>query len=137
MADQFTSLNSLKKNGYIVAIVVPLSLVLYAYERALVPLYASGPTNAYLNSFVAAAIVVAAVNPVGIPHSLNWLLIATGLSLAPNANYWVAVWTGRYGNAVTGVSVTHATVLAPLVFLFASSVMNIPENVRDCCIRIS
>ncbi|EAU86927.2 spermine/spermidine synthase [Coprinopsis cinerea okayama7 len=114
---------SRKKSGLIAAIILPLSLILYTYERALVPIYSSGPTKEWFSVFVAAGAALAALNPISITSSLAWLLIAVALTIAPNANYWVAVWTARYGKAVAGVSATHTLVLLPIVFLISTAVM--------------
>lgn len=114
----------LKKNGYAAAMIIPLSLVMFIYERALVPLYGSGPTRYMLTPTVMLAAALAALDPVAVPISWNWLLLGLSLSLAPNANYWVAVWTGRYGKPLAGAATTHATVLFPLVFLMFTAATN-------------
>ncbi|KAF5333504.1 hypothetical protein D9611_002580 [Ephemerocybe angulata] len=113
----------LAKNAYVIGVLAPLSLVIFIYQRALVPLYGSGPTDEHLNKFVIAGALLAAVNPIHLQPWLNWLLIALALSVAPNATYWVAVWTGRQHNVILGTLKTHAYVLLPLVFIMSSPVM--------------
>ncbi|RXW21959.1 hypothetical protein EST38_g3914 [Candolleomyces aberdarensis] len=113
----------LANNAYVIGVLSPLSLVIYAYERALVPLYGSGPTTEHLNKFVILGALLAAVNPVHLQPWINWLLIALALTVAPNANYWVPVWTSREHNAILGTLKTHAAVLLPLVFIMSSPVM--------------
>lgn len=120
----------LAKNAYVIAVLSPLSLVIYTYERALVPLYGSGPTNEHLNKFVIAGALLAAVNPIALPPWLNWLFISIALAIAPNANYWVAVWTSREHNVILGTLKTHAYVILPLVFIMASPVMRALDQVR-------
>jgi hypothetical protein len=103
-----------------VATVLPTSLIVFAYERALVPLYGSGPTTLLLNKAVLAAILLAAIHPFKIHPSRNWLYAALSLSLAPNATYWVAVLTSRRKYPVLGPALTHAVVLVPLMFILAT-----------------
>ena len=100
-----------------------LSLVLFAYERALTPIYASYPTTHLLLSVVFLAIILAALQPTS-QFSLTriWLCNAFCLSLAPNATYWVAVLTARQRMPILGPLATHILVLAPLVFLLTLSV---------------
>ncbi|KAJ3537182.1 hypothetical protein NMY22_g5695 [Coprinellus aureogranulatus] len=122
-ADDPRPLVLLAKNAYVIAVLSPLSLVIYTYERALVPLYGSGPTNEHLNKFIIAGALLAAANPIALPPWLNWLLISIALAVAPNANYWVAVWTSREHNVVLGTLKTHLAVILPLVFIMSSPVM--------------
>ncbi|KAF8076632.1 spermidine synthase [Lyophyllum atratum] len=100
-----------------------ISLVLFTYERALVPLYGSGPTTYLLNKIVLATIFISAVKPIEVSATRNWLYTAVALALAPNATYWVAVWTSRMKDPVVGPAITHASVLGPLVFFLTTSVV--------------
>jgi hypothetical protein len=102
-----------------------LSLLLFAYERALTPLYGSGPTNYTLNRVVSATSLAAAVHPSRISSTHIWMCAAIGLSLAPNATYWVAVWTARRKDPVWGPTITHLVVLAPLVFIWITCVIQL------------
>ncbi|KAJ3509798.1 hypothetical protein NMY22_g16175 [Coprinellus aureogranulatus] len=129
-ADDPRPLVLLAKNAYVIAVLSPLSLVIYTYERALVPLYGSGPTNEHLNKFIIAGALLAAANPIALPPWLNWLLISIALAVAPNANYWVAVWTSREHNVVLGTLKTHLAVILPLVFIMSSPVMRALDQVR-------
>ena len=91
-----------------------ISLVVFLYDRALVPLYGSGPTTYLLQEIILASIVVAEFIPSS--PSPTWICLpAVCLSLAPNATYWVAVITSRRGNPVQGTVITHLAVLAPLL----------------------
>lgn len=101
------------------------SLIVFAYERALLPLYGSGPTTLLLQKAVLATITLAALNPYKIPTSRSWLYAGLGLSLAPNATYWVALLTSRQRSPLWGPAFTHATVLAPLVFIFTTIAVDI------------
>ena len=93
---------------------VSISLVVFLYDRALVPLYGSGPTTYLLQEIVLATIAVAEFIPSS--SSPNWICLpALCLSLAPNATYWVAVTTSRRGNPIQGTLITHLAVLAPLI----------------------
>jgi len=102
---------------------VSISLALFTYERALVPLYGSGPTTYLLNKIVLATVFLAAVKPIKVSTTRNWLYTAVALALAPNATYWVAVWTSRMKDPVVGPAITHASVLGPLVFFLTTSVV--------------
>jgi hypothetical protein len=97
---------------------LPLSLILFAYERALTPLYGSGPTNHTLSRVAVNASLAAAVHPFRISPTQIWLFAALGLTLAPNATYWVAVWTARRKDPVWGPTITHLVVLTPLIFIW-------------------
>lgn len=102
-----------------------LSLILFTYERALIPLYASGPTNYTLKNVILTASLAAAVHPFIISATQVWLYAALALSLAPNATYWVAVWTSRRKDPVWGPTITHVTVLAPLIFIWATCIIEL------------
>ena len=98
---------------------LPISVILFTYERALLPLYGSGPTKYSLNKVILTTLLAIAVLPFRIPSAHIWLYAALGLSLAPNAAYWVAVWTSRWRDPVWGPTVTHGVVLAPLIISLA------------------
>ncbi|KAG6910941.1 hypothetical protein DXG01_005995 [Tephrocybe rancida] len=100
-----------------------ISLVLFFYERALIPIYATGPTNHLLDPILGATVLLAAINPVSISTSWNWLYTSIALAAAPNATYWVSVWTSRKKDPVLGPAITHATVLAPIIFFLTTSVV--------------
>lgn len=122
-------LTVLAKNAYVILVLAPLSLVIFAYERALGPLYGSAPTKEHLNKFVVVGALLAAVNPIRIKPWVNWLSIGVALTAAPNATYWNAVWTGREHHAVLGALKTHAYVLLPLVFVMSNPVMRALDEV--------
>ncbi|KAG6880167.1 hypothetical protein C0992_004619 [Termitomyces sp. T32_za158] len=106
-----------------IASLVSISLVLFIYERALIPIYAAGPTTYVLNLIAAGAVLLAALNPIGISTSRNWLYTALDLAAAPNATYWVSVLTSRKHDPLWGPVITHAIVLFPLVFFLTTSVI--------------
>lgn len=109
----------------VATVVLPLSLVVYLYERALVPLYGTGPTTLSLNKVILCAILVSALQPYRISSSNTWLFTAVALTFAPNATYWTAVWTSKFlKDPVLGPALTHALVLGPLVFLLATFSMH-------------
>ncbi|KAG5654629.1 hypothetical protein H0H81_011604 [Sphagnurus paluster] len=107
---------------------VSISLVLFTYERGLTPLYGSGPTTHLLNKTILATVVLAALNPISVHPARLWLYTALDLAIAPNATYWVAVWTSRMKDPVVGPAITHASVLAPLVFFLTTSVLEFPSK---------
>ncbi|KAF7355544.1 Spermidine synthase [Mycena sanguinolenta] len=105
------------------AVLVALSLVLFVYERALIPLYGSGPRT--IDGAVLFATLVAAAHP--IPVSLTRALLFGGFifAVAPPSTYWVAVWTARWGRAILGPLVTHSVVLVPMLSVLETFVVEI------------
>ncbi|TFK71758.1 spermidine synthase [Pluteus cervinus] len=99
---------------------VALSLILFVYERALVPIYASGPTNYMLDWVVLGGILIAVVQPFRLSLAVNALVAAVLLTAAPNATYWAAVLTSRRKDPVWGPTYTHLSVLFPLVVALVS-----------------
>ena len=98
----------LAKNAYVIGVLSPLSLVIYTYERALVPLYGSGPTNEHLNKFVIAGALLAAVNPIALPPWLNWLFISIALAFCRTSKIVgfmdrcltaLSIWTRYWGSS--------------------------------------
>jgi hypothetical protein len=109
----------------VATVILPLSLVVFLYERALVPLYGTGPTTFLLNKVILCAILVSALQPCRFSSSNTWLFTAVALTLAPNATYWTAVWTSKFlKDPVLGPALTHALVLGPLVFVLATFSMH-------------
>jgi hypothetical protein len=106
---------------------VPISLVLLAQQRVLNPLYGSYPTLYSLDTVVSVAIFASILKPFRVTNKLNWFAAGLLLTIAPNASYWVAVWTAREGWPVIGPALTHAVVVGPLVFIFT----NIAAQVCD------
>ncbi|KAK7470402.1 hypothetical protein VKT23_001829 [Stygiomarasmius scandens] len=104
--------------------IIPLSLIVFTYERALNPLYASIPSAFLLDKFLFCAILVALVNPF-FPLKSSHKLFFAGIvcSLAPNAAYWVPVWTTRrWKNPYWGPVLAHVAVLVPLALSFGNLV---------------
>jgi len=95
---------------------VPISLVLLAQQRILTPLYGSYPALYHLNTVAFIAISASALSPFRARKSWNWLAAGFLLTVAPNASYWVAVWTARKGWILLGPALVHAAVVAPLLF---------------------
>lgn len=109
------------------AVALPLSIIIFAYQREIVPLYGSAPTTLLLETTAAAASLLAAVQPFQIPLQTNLLLTSIALTLAPNATYWVAVWSARRKDPVWGPAITHASILAPLTFLLMTFVVEMDD----------
>ncbi|KAG6830315.1 hypothetical protein H0H92_001250 [Tricholoma furcatifolium] len=102
---------------------IAISLVSFVYQRTLIPLYATGPTTYLLNPILAGTVLLAASNPISVSTSRNWVYTAILCAAAPNATYWVAVFTSRKKDPFWGPAITHTTVLAPIVFLLTTSVV--------------
>ncbi|KAJ7752763.1 spermidine synthase [Mycena maculata] len=111
--------------GVACSVLVALSLVLFVYERALIPLYGSGPTTYTLNSAVVSATLVAAAHPFKVSYTPTLLVAGSLFSAAPLATYWVAVWTARWARPILGPLVTHFVVLAPLFSVLTTFVTEI------------
>lgn len=97
-----------------------LSLAIFTYQRELVPLYGSGPTSYLIYEIAFAAILASSIHPFRISLQRNLLYAALSLTLAPNATYWIAVWSSRWKDPLWGPAFTHATVLGPLVFVLTT-----------------
>ncbi|KAJ7228376.1 spermidine synthase [Mycena pura] len=104
-------------------VLLVLSLVLFVYQRAIIPIYGIAPSTYTLNSVVAAASLVAAAHPFRV--SRLRLLLSAGFvfSAAPLATYWVAVRTARWHRPILGPLLTHFVVLVPLLSVLASFVV--------------
>lgn len=105
------------------SLAVTLSLVLFTYERAVIPIYASVPTRLYLPHFALLALTIPHFQPFKHPRRLlqwKWFVAGLALALAPNAMYWVAIWTARWKDPYLGPVVLHAVVLVPLVSAIAN-----------------
>ncbi|KAJ7498664.1 spermidine synthase [Mycena latifolia] len=111
--------------GVDIAVLVALSLVLFVYERALIPLYGSGPTTYTLNSAVICAALVAGAHPLKVSQTRTVLFAGFLFSVAPLATYWVAVWTSRWNSPVLGPILTHFAVLVPLLSVLTTFVAEI------------
>src|SRR6266540_1598428 len=116
-----------QKAAGVSAVAFPLSLIIFTYEREIVPLYGSAPTTRLLETIAAATSLLAAVQPFQIPLQTNLLFTGIALTLAPNTTYWVAVWSARRKDPVWGPAITHASVLAPLTFLLTTFVVEMDD----------
>jgi hypothetical protein len=105
-----------------------LSLVLFIYERALIPVYGSGPTTYTLKSATIIATLSTAAHPFKLSLIRNSLLAALLFSSAPLATYWVAVFTSRWNRPILGPILTHFVVLVPLLSVLTAFVGE--NNVR-------
>lgn len=105
-----------------IVITVVLSFILFAHERTLTPLYGSGPTTYLLHKIVLTAALLSPLSTTPLFSVTKALYIAASLTIAPNATYWLGVWTARRRDPVFGPAITHAIVLGPLFSLLTSSV---------------
>ncbi|KAJ6539617.1 spermine/spermidine synthase [Mycena capillaripes] len=106
-------------------VLVALALVRFIYERALIPVYGSGPTTYTLDLAVLFAALVAAAHPFKVSPNRTLLLGGFLFAAAPLTTYWVAVWTARWRKPILGPIVTHFVVLVPLVSALATFVVEI------------
>jgi hypothetical protein len=117
------SLRALRAAACAISTVLSLSLVLFTHQRELIPLYGSGPTSYSLYKIAFVAIFASSIQPFRTSLRRNSLYAALSLTLAPNATYWIAVWSSRWKDPVWGPAFTHATVLGPLVFVLTTFVV--------------
>lgn len=108
-----------------ISTILPLSLVIFTHQRELIPLYGSGPTSYILYKIAFVVIFASSIQPFRTSLRRNSLYAAISLTLAPNATYWMAVWSSRWKDPVWGPAFTHATVLGPLVFVLTTFVVEI------------
>lgn len=109
-------------NGLLLAPVI--SLVLFTYERAVVPNYASVPTRLFLAHFTLLGLILPHIQPFGALRRFlthwRWFIAGIALALAPNATYWFAMLTARRKDPYWGPITLHSTVLFPLVYALAN-----------------
>ncbi|KAI4526581.1 hypothetical protein K523DRAFT_413119 [Schizophyllum commune Tattone D] len=104
--------------------IVTLSLVVFLYERALTPIFASGPTTAALNQAVIGGLLAASLQPWKMTSRawLNYIVLVYGI--APKATYYVPVWLARWKkDPVAAPHMSHMAVLNPLILVLASAIM--------------
>ncbi|KDR83895.1 hypothetical protein GALMADRAFT_236367 [Galerina marginata CBS 339.88] len=111
-----------------ISVLFPLSLVLFTHQRELVPLYGSTPTSTLLDKIAFGAAILSAIHPIRVSLKRNFLYTALALTVAPNATYWIAVWTSRWKDPVLGPAITHVAALGPLVFLLATYVVEMDDS---------
>ncbi|KAJ8515347.1 hypothetical protein ONZ45_g7235 [Pleurotus djamor] len=109
----------------IILSIFPLALYLFAYERTLVPIYASVPTKYLLKKAFIASLGLAALVPVKLSKTKLLVGLSVLLAAAPKATYWVAVVTARRHEPIYGPAVTHLVTLAPVAYLVAGVASNI------------
>ena len=113
-------MDSLRAVACTISTILPLSLVIFTHQRELIPLYGSGPTSHLLYKTAFVAIIASSIQPFRTSLPRNLIYAALALTLAPNATYWIAVWSSRWKDPVWGPAFTHATVLGPLVFVLTT-----------------
>lgn len=122
----------------LISVIVPLSLIVFTHEREIIPLYGSGPTSYLLDKIVFAAVIASAIHPICVSLSRNFLYSAIALTIAPNATYWIAVWTSRRKDPLFGPALTHTFTLGPLTFLLTTFVVEMEDMDVSiyCCFAI-
>ncbi|KAJ4479319.1 spermidine synthase [Lentinula aciculospora] len=115
------------------SLALALSLILFTYERAVIPIYASVPTRLYLPHLTLLALTTPHLQPFRYLRSLlqwKWFVAGLALALAPNATYWVAIWTARWKDPYFGPAVLHAVVFVPLVSAIANCTVSHNDGPR-------
>ncbi|KAI0335636.1 hypothetical protein GY45DRAFT_1317006 [Cubamyces sp. BRFM 1775] len=109
-----------------ILVLLGLSLVTYAYKRALEPLYGSAATNQHLTKVVWASCLLGSFAP-SVPISRATLGLGLLLYALPHSSYWAAVYTGRMGDPIWGTVATHLIVLLPILSLGVAIVKALQE----------
>lgn len=141
MFETFLSLSNFRDFAVGIAqaaiIVLPVSLARFAYERAVIPLYGSVPTQFLLNKIILATILIAAVTARR-PSTRDLLLSSGGLYAAPLTTHWVAVLTSRWRDPIWGPAITHVIVFAPIAYGLTTFAMNldVSEALSNCSIQL-
>ena len=113
-----------------IGVLLGLSLVTWAYRRALEPQYGSAPTNLHLTKVVWSASILGSFAPT-VPTSRATLGLALLLYALPNATYYVPAYTARLHDPVWGPVATHLIVLLPVLSLGVAIVKGL--QVRIFC----
>ncbi|TBU33178.1 S-adenosyl-L-methionine-dependent methyltransferase [Dichomitus squalens] len=109
-----------------IGVLLGLSLVTWAYRRALEPQYGSAPTTLHLSKIVWSASILGSIAPT-VPLSRATLGLALLLYALPTSSYWVAAYTARLGDPILGPVATHLTVLLPVLSLGVALVKALQE----------
>ncbi|KAI0796915.1 S-adenosyl-L-methionine-dependent methyltransferase [Abortiporus biennis] len=117
-------------NTISVVVLTGLSLVTYGYQQALTPLYGTAATQWNLNKVVWSACILGSFAPTLPiwPSVLFGGILLTGM---PLSSYWVAAYTGRWGDVIWGPVITHLTVLAPVLYIgvaLVKAVQQLPDE---------
>lgn len=120
------------------------SLIVFVYDRTLVPLYGTGPTSYLLGTVLLGVMLISAMLPFHMSRLHNIFYVAVGLMITPKATYWVGVLTARWRLPVFGPAITHAVVLGPLGFLLVTLLLregllgvNHPRRPRSWLLRLA
>lgn len=103
---------------------VALSLFTTAYENSVIPLFANTPTLKYLGHVVHTSTAFAVITP-NLSSSKIFLILGFLLLLAPHTSYWIGVHAARFKDPIYSPLVTHALVLAPIVYFSMSLAMSV------------
>ncbi|KAJ7597289.1 spermidine synthase [Mycena floridula] len=100
-----------------VFVALSLSLTLFLYHRALVPIYGSIPSNFLFDRILLATFLINfASRPLWkVLEQNKWIISTIIMLMAPNALYFVPVFTARWRDPQLGPALTHLAVLVPLV----------------------
>ncbi|KAG2369666.1 hypothetical protein BDR07DRAFT_1447516 [Suillus spraguei] len=115
----------------ILAVSVALSLFTTAYEKSVIPLFASVPTLKYLGHIVHTSTAFAVITP-NLSSSKIILILGCLLLLAPHTSYWISVHAARFRDPIYSPLITHALVLAPLVYFSVSLAMSVDFTALGC-----
>ena len=116
-----------------ILLLIGLSIATYAYERTLTPLYGFAPTRLHMNKIVWGAAILGTFLPT-LSAWTSFFVTGVLLCVMPQAAYWAAVYSGRYGDPVWGPVATHMATLGPFLYfgfsvvkeLQVSSIPSIP-----------
>ncbi|RDX53922.1 hypothetical protein OH76DRAFT_1399093 [Lentinus brumalis] len=116
-----------------IGVLLGLSLVTWAYRRALEPQYGSAPASLHLGKVVWSASILGSFAPT-VPVGRATLGLALLLYALPSATYYVAAYTARLGDPIWGPVATHLIVLLPVLSLgvaIVKALQEAPYNKED------
>lgn len=94
-------------------VILSQSFALFAYKRALSPLYSSVPAGSYISYATIVSSVLGSI--VELPTSVAALTYGLLLAAAPNTVFYVGKYTAKWRDPALGPVVTHALVLVPIL----------------------
>ncbi|RPD66995.1 hypothetical protein L226DRAFT_529389 [Lentinus tigrinus ALCF2SS1-7] len=116
-----------------IGVLLGLSLVTWAYRRALEPQYGTAPASLHLGKVIWSASILGSFAPT-VPVGHATLGLAFLLYAMPSATYFVAAHTARIGDPIWGPVATHLIVLLPVLSLgvaLVKALQNAPYNKED------
>ncbi|KAH7887557.1 hypothetical protein F5I97DRAFT_1861277 [Phlebopus sp. FC_14] len=104
----------------ILLVISTLSLFTSVYVAAVNPLLGSTATEKHLDYVILSTVVFSLIVPARLAPSHILFAVAILVQSSPHTSYWVSASASRYGEPVAASVISHAMVLAPVVYLSVS-----------------